>query len=129
MTQIEIPELEFFSRQEIIDDFSCKHTRKLFFEPDFLIRLDELRRRCGFPFKITSGYRHPTHPIEARKGGRSGRHTFGDAADILITDGVRRYVFLKHAFDMGFNGIGAADTFCHIDDRPPSSRSPNFWKY
>ena len=29
--------------------------------------VDELRDRCGFPFVITSGYRSPQHPIEAKK--------------------------------------------------------------
>ena len=47
-------------------------------------KVDELRDRCGFPFVITSGYRSPQHPIEAKKD-VPGTHAQGIAADIKIT--------------------------------------------
>jgi len=43
-------------------EFDCKHTGKNEMDPEFLEELDELRRRVGVPFVVTSGYRDATHP-------------------------------------------------------------------
>ena len=67
-----------------LSEFACKHTGENRMNPDFLVRLDELRHRCGFPFQITSGYRDPSHPVEARKD-KPGQHSLGVAADIADT--------------------------------------------
>lgn len=93
---------------------------------DFMLRLDELRHRCKFPFRITSGYRHPTHPVEAQKRTRSGQHTFGVAADIRCIDAVQRYRIIKEATAMNFTGIGVAKSFVHVDDR---TTTPTSWSY
>ena len=47
-----------------LDEFNCQVTGDNRMEWDFLEKLDRLRGGCGFPFVITSGFRHPTeHPI------------------------------------------------------------------
>ncbi len=62
--------LKHFTREE----FDCQVTGTNNMEMEFLEKLDELRAYCGFPFVITSGYRHPTmHPI--RKKERCTRYT------------------------------------------------------
>ena len=93
--------------------------------PQFLERLDELRHRCGFPFIITSGYRSPKHSIERRKS-KPGTHAQGIAADIKVSGGDQRYTIQKHAYQMGFNGIGVHKTFIHVDDR---DSTPVSWPY
>lgn len=91
----------------------------------FLERLDILRHRCGFAFHITSGYRDSTHPSEAGKA-KGGRHTQGIAADIAVTNSVERYRLINTAMRMGFNGIGIAGNFIHVDDR---NTAPVVWTY
>ena len=92
---------------------------------DFLNILDELRDICNFPFKITSGYRDPTHPLELKKE-KPGTHSQGIAADIRIMNGSQAYTLLSTAFNMGFGGIGIAKTFIHVDIR---NTTPVVWTY
>ena len=77
-----------------IKDFDCQETGNNEMSEDFLNKLDDLRHICGFPFIITSGYRDPSHSIEAQS--------------------------------MGFNGIGVAKTFIHVDTR---KTMPVIWTY
>ena len=50
-----------------IEEFDCQETGENKMNPEFLEKLDELRHECKFPFTITSGYRDPSHSIEAKK--------------------------------------------------------------
>jgi len=100
-----------------VSEFACTHTGKNFIEQDLIFKLDELRGLCGFPFVITSGYRDPSHPEEARKT-KPGVHAQGIAADIKVANGTQRALVVKHALELGFNGIGVAKTFVHVDTRP-----------
>ncbi len=114
-------DVEFFTREE----FLCSHTGEERMEPEFLTLLDELRRRCGFPLHITSGYRSPVHPIEAAKS-VPGTHAQGIAADIRYSNGSQLYALLSNAFDLGFKGIGVAEGFVHVDTR---GTTPVSWTY
>lgn len=104
--------LLYFNKSE----FDCSHTGKNEMKDGFLLRLDELRAFTGLPFKITSGYRDPSHPVEAAKE-TPGRHSEGIAADIAVVNGYQRGLIVKNAISMGFSGIGVAKTFVHVDDR------------
>jgi uncharacterized protein YcbK (DUF882 family) len=96
-------------------------------DSSFLIMLDELRERCGFPFKITSGYRSVNHTAERNKPvGKKGTHTQGIAADIAVSNGVERMKIVREALAMGFSGIGVARTFVHVDMR---TTTPVMWTY
>jgi len=99
-----------------LDEFACKPTGENKIEPEFIHRLDELREACAFPFTITSGYRDVTHPAEARKS-KGGVHTTGIAADIAVSNGVERATIIRNAIELGFNGIGVAKGFIHVDTR------------
>lgn len=112
----------YFKRSE----FQCKETGENYIEDDFIMRLDNLRYACGFPFIITSGYRSPKHSVE-RKKRKPGRHTEGIAADIAVSDGHQRYTIVKHAIDLGFTGIGVAKSFVHVDCR--ETNTPVMWQY
>ena len=59
-------------------------------DPEFIHNLDTLRERVGFPFRITSGWRDATHPVEARKE-KPGTHNQGIACDIAVSNGFERH--------------------------------------
>lgn len=112
-----------------LKDFDCQETGNNEMCADFMDKLDELRHVCGFPFIITSGYRDKTHSIEARKtnaGRKTGTHAQGIASDIRINNGNEAYQIIKNAQSMGFNGIGVAKTFIHVDTR---KTMPVIWTY
>ena len=113
--------MRYFSRA----DFDCQETGNNEMCNDFLEKLDELRHVCGFPFHITSGYRDKTHSIEAAKK-NPATHARGIACDIKISNGNQAYAIIKYAQSMGFNGIGVAKTFIHVDTR---ETTPVVWCY
>ena len=111
------------------DEFLCTHPGQASMNDQFLDKLDQLRKACGFPFKITSGYRDPSHPEELakpveRRG--KGTHCLGIAADIAVSGGTQRYDIIDHAIQLGFNGIGVAKSFIHVDTR---TTQPVIWSY
>lgn len=108
-----------------LSDFDCQETGNNEMSEEFLEKLDDLRHVCGFPFIITSGYRDPTHSIEARKA-KAGTHARGIASDIRINNGNEAYDIIKNAQSMGFNGIGVAKSFIHVDIR---KGMPVIWSY
>ena len=95
-------------------EFDCKHTGLNEMKPEFMAKLQALRAEYGKPMTITSGYRHPTHPIEARKGRSDGEHTRGMCCDIACSTGVDRYDIVKLALKYGFHRIGIAKNFIHL---------------
>lgn len=109
-----------------ISEFDCQETGNNKMNPYFLDKLDNLRAACGFPFKVTSGYRDPAHSIEARKA-VPGTHADGIAADIAIQDGAQRGLIVRKAIELGFKGIGVAKTFVHVDTR--NSDQLIMWSY
>ena len=106
-------------------EFNCQHTGENRMEEEFLLKLDALREYCGFPFVITSGYRSPSHPLEAKKD-VPGTHAQGIAADIKMTNSAHRYTLIKGALAHGFTGIGVAGDFIHVDTR---GTVPVIWTY
>ena len=87
--------------------------------------LDELRGICGFPFKITSGYR--TVAENAKVGGvDESSHTKRLAVDISCTDSNRRVKIVCEAYKMGFIGIGIDKNFVHLDI---ASGKQRIWLY
>ena len=107
------------------EDFNCQETGDNEIQDEFVHRLDELREACGFPFIVTSGYRSPKHSIEARKS-KPGTHAQGIAADIRVSGGAQRRLVVEKALEMGFNGVGVAKTFVHVDIR---TTTPVLWCY
>lgn len=112
---------QYFTRKE----FACSHTGENRINDDFIHALDMLRDKCGFPFVITSGYRSPSHPIEAAKA-TPGMHAKGIAADIRVNSGAERFSIVQNAIELGFSGIGVAKDFVHVDTR---TTDPVLWTY
>ena len=80
---------------------------------DFLAKLDEAREFAGIPFIINSAYRSPSHP-ESIKNPTSS-HIKGLAVDISAKDSITRFKVLDALIAVGFNRIGIAGTFIHVD--------------
>lgn len=86
------------------EEFRCSHTGKCGMDETFIQRLQNLRTEAGFPFIVTSGYRDPTHPVEAKKR-KPGEHTLGKAVDIAIS-GENVIILLALAHKHGFIRFG-----------------------
>jgi zinc D-Ala-D-Ala carboxypeptidase len=114
-----------FTRHE----FECRFTGKCDMQPEFMEKLQALRNEYGRPMVITSGYRHWTHPIEARKGHTSGEHTKGACADIACTDGRTRFILIGLALKHGFHRIGIAKNFLHLGVGGPPLPQNVIWDY
>ena len=80
---------------------------------DFLNKLDEAREYAGIPFAINSAYRSPTHPLSIKNPTSS--HIKGLAVDISVKDSVTRGSVLEALRAVGFNRIGIANSFIHVD--------------
>ena len=109
------------------EEFVCSHTGLNRIEPEFIKWLDGVREDAGIPFKITSGYRHSTHPIEAKKE-TPGAHNRGRACDIAATDSRSRFRIVAAALRAGCKRIGIAETFVHLDLDHHGSREV-IWLY
>lgn len=112
-------------------ELRCSHTGECVVDPRLLDCLQELRDAVGTALVVSSGYRHPTHPEEAKKE-QPGAHALGLAVD-LRTGSHLAYRILTYAPSLGFTGIGVsqrqgAPRFVHLDiwQEPPR---PNVWSY
>ena len=92
-----------------------------------VLLLDQLREACGFPLIVSSGYRTGKHN-ELVGGVDSSSHTSGHAVDIRAVSSDARWTIVRHAIELGFNRIGIASTFVHLDCSPehPENR---IWTY
>jgi zinc D-Ala-D-Ala carboxypeptidase len=111
-------------------EFDCSHCGKNEMRPEFMGKLQAFRMQYGKPMRITSGYRCPEHPLEAKKS-KPGAHASGLACDVGV-DGQEAYDILKLAFQLGFKGIGVnqkgTGRFIHLDMLEEAPR-PNVWSY
>jgi uncharacterized protein YcbK (DUF882 family) len=86
----------------------------------FLYMLNNARHIADIPFEITSGYRIEADIERLEKEGykvsRNSSHLKGLAADIACTDSVSRYIIIDALLKAGFNRIGIAKTFIHVDN-------------
>lgn len=113
-------------------EFDCKFTGKNEMHPDFLDQLQTIRSVIGEPMIITSGYRDPSHPVEARKSKR-GEHTYGLAADIK---GDRLFLLklitIAYKYDIRRIGVNFTQGYVHlgIGDRIYPEKFPRVpWDY
>tara|TARA_R110000782_G_scaffold161444_1_gene253430 strand:- start:98 stop:424 length:327 start_codon:yes stop_codon:yes gene_type:complete len=94
---------------------------------DFLYKLDEARQCAKIPFIITSAYRSKEH--NAKIGGvANSSHIKGLAVDIRVNSSRERFTILKALIYVGFNRIGVADNFIHVDDDKEKSNNV-IWTY
>lgn len=118
-----------FSRAE----FACKHTGACHMRRDLMAALQRIRNDFG-PMRITSGYRHPTHPVEARKGHTTGEHTQGAACDVAVS-GADALQLIQIATARGITRIGVQQKgpqntrFIHLGMGGQGLASPAIWSY
>lgn len=90
-------------------EMHCKHTGLCEMEdPAFMRILQAVRTAYGFPMVISSGYRNPTHPVDARKRA-PGEHTRGRTVDVAVNGGDALRLF-EGALAHGIKGIGVQRT-------------------
>jgi len=97
----------------------------------FLQMLDDARGIAGIPFRITSGFRTPSHNayvggVQPSLKSKGSSHLFGYAADIACNNSADREVILNSLIT-GFRRIGIAKTFIHCDNDP--DKNPAIWLY
>lgn len=114
-----------FSKSE----FDCKHTGLNEMRPEFMDVLQAIRTEYGKPMSITSGYRHPSHPVEAKKGHSNGEHTKGACADVACNNGADRYRLIVIALKHGVTRIGIAKTFLHLGIGGDGLPNHVIWEY
>lgn len=94
---------------------------------DFLAKLDKAREFANIPFIINSAYRSPEQ--NARVGGKpNSSHLRGLAVDIRANDSSTRYIVLNALIKVGFNRIGVASSFIHVDDDKEKANNV-IWTY
>jgi zinc D-Ala-D-Ala carboxypeptidase len=112
-------------------EFACQHCGAEGIQERLLDKLQAMRTKYGKPMRITSGYRCPSHPVEARKS-TPGAHALGLAADVGV-EGAEAYRILQIALELGFTGIGVqqkgSGRFIHLDVREGELPGPVVWSY
>lgn len=93
----------------------------------FITMLDNVREEYGSPIIINSGFR--TEQANMKAGGvKNSSHLIGLAADLKVKNGKERFKLIKILIKNGFNRIGIAKTYIHVDI--DSSKTPNtIWTY
>ena len=113
-------------------ELACRHTGQQGMDHGFMQKLEAIREECGFPFLLTSAYRHPSHPIEASKS-KPGAHSSGKAVDIAVSMD-KAFKVVEVALKHGIKRIGIAQKgdektrFIHLDD-DTSRPHPRVWSY
>ena len=89
--------------------------------------IDEAREIYGKPIHVTSGYRTEAH--NRKVGGvDSSSHLKGLAIDVACVRSDDRFKMLNALLEVGFNRIGVAGTFIHVDIDKDKSQNV-IWTY
>lgn len=110
-------------------EFDCRHTGKNEMKHEFMHVLQAIRTEYGKSMQITSGFRHPMHPIEARKGHSMGEHTQGTCADVACINSADRFRLVELALKHGIDRIGIAKGFVHLGIGGPGLPGRVIWEY
>ena len=123
-------ESPYFSMDEMRCQCGCGQDGM---DATFMEQLTSLRADWGKPMTVTSAYRCPNHPIEAKKA-KPGTHSTGRAVDIAV-QGADAYALLCAALGHGFTGIGVqqkgGSRFLHLDNIKEGEgwSRPTVWSY
>lgn len=116
--------MTYFKTEEFACKCGCGRNEMM---PSTLSKLVAARHSANIPFKLTSAYRCKAHNAAVSKVEESA-HTEGYAVDIAADTSVVRFTIVNALLKAGFNRIGVAKTFIHVDDMP--GKPPNvMWEY
>nr|WP_029767048.1 D-Ala-D-Ala carboxypeptidase family metallohydrolase [Pseudomonas sp. P818] len=101
-------------------------------DSEFMDKLQRLRSAFGKPMVLSSAYRCPRHPVEAKKTA-PGEHCTGKAVDVAIR-GPEALRLLQLALELGFTRIGVSQKgtarFLHLGTSAGGRfPSPAIWSY
>jgi len=99
------------------DEFQCKCCEKEHMKARFIERLCLARMIADVSFNISSGWRCLAHNQEVG-GKKDSAHPKGLAADVLTPTSSGRFKILHGLMAAGFNRIGIAKDFIHVDTDP-----------
>ena len=130
--------MRYFNISEFDSGLDGEEGTGINMSPLFLDFIDELRARCDFPFRVTSGYRTEEYHQSLTDRGfhtiKNSAHLKGLAADIVIKDSVKRALFVGHALQL-VHELGLPfrvgikkNSFCHIDI-DETKTNPRLWIY
>lgn len=81
---------------------------------ELLGMIDKAREIYGKPMVVTSGFRTESH--NQKVGGvKSSSHLKGLAIDVACVSSSDRFKMIKALLEVGFNRMGIASTFIHVD--------------
>ena len=103
---------EYFTRAEFACKCGCSFNTV---DYELLRVLTYIREHFDKPVHINSGCRCESHNASVG-GSDNSQHLVGRAADIRV-DGVEPHLVYELADNMEVGGLGAYDTFTHIDTR------------
>ena len=118
-------------------EMTCRGTGKCEMDEEFMELLERIRMEYGKGMIVTSGFRAPRYnQTISPKTGKTGPHTTGRAADILVA-GPDAYALMQIAQSLGATGIGIsqrgdhAKRFIHIDNLGADYAGPRpfVWSY
>ena len=89
--------------------------------------IDKARALYGKPIIVTSGFRTESHN-EKVGGVESSSHLKGLAVDVACVRSKDRFEMLTALLEVGFNRIGVASTFIHVDIDKNKSQNV-IWTY
>lgn len=102
----------YFNEKELTCPCGCG--RKITDE-EFIFQLNVARHKAGIPFKLNSKYRCKDY--NAKVGGsKTSSHMKGLAVDISCTDSRKRFIIVQALMYAGFDRIGIASNFIHVDN-------------
>jgi uncharacterized protein YcbK (DUF882 family) len=121
---------KYFSYDEMKCKCGCNQAPM---DQQLMTTLDSIREAMGKPLIISSGYRCPNHPIEAKKS-KPGAHATGKAADLAV-EREDAYKVLMAALFMDIKRIGVqqkgSGRFIHLDTAGAEDGfpTPTVWSY
>ncbi len=95
---------------------------------DFVCTITDLEELLGDDLAVTSGYRSPDHPVEAKKS-KPGEHAEGKAIDVAAVGGENVLNIVRAALAVGIEriGINRHKNFIHLGGS--EVRTKSIWTY
>ena len=98
-------------------EMACPCCGQMIIDPEFLFRLEALRRILDIPLVVTSGFRCKKWNTK-KKGHPNSMHMQGKAVDISVNSKKEYWKIEDKATRIGFTGIGIYPKHIHLDMRP-----------